>query len=355
MTLPEIMIALAVFGIVLVVFTSAAKFYGSLNAGNLDRLRMMELARSITELIKADAENNYENNYPEGGGTNPSVPYLVTGDAAPRYAVNYSMEEDTGTGLGKYLKITVGPENSDPVASAGNFVLVSWLPHVVDTGESTYTPTPVYSSPYDPEMWVEVDDSGNTYDSDNWVISEEGISRTTGGGPETTHYIYYNTIYNTFDFTSYIEFEKIKSTQNTGTGIVFKTDTDDPEPDRYIFNIYNGGNNQYPTVSLNFTKNGNVQSGFPVDTEIPISIVSDPDACKYYLQATGDAGGTLTLKFGLCDDNGEQLEPEETFEGIPFDPSRDYLLGLFDETAEQTNSTFTISSSSSLAQDDCQM
>lgn len=340
-TLVEIMMALAVFGIVLAVFASAIRGYSRINSDNLDQMRMAELARAITELIKAGPDK-----YPENGTYDS---YLLAGDSHPKYAVSYDMNEDTGTDLGKILKVTVGPEGEDPSSHLDRFVLVSWLP---DTG---VVPTPDpgtggLSDPYNPENWIY--SNGDPYKEDDgyWDISPDGISRTPKGGTgqgkeEEANYIFYKSPFNTFDFTVNLEFKKLSSVQNSGTGIVLKIyDGESYNTDKYVYYMY-GEHTKDPKVFLNFIKvtpgGSEVQPGFPVDTGVPLTTSN-----KYYLQAIMNPGGSLTLKFGLCDQSGNPQPPASSVDIASFNPSlsSDYLLGLFDETAGSVNPIFTISS-----------
>lgn len=344
-TLVEIMMALAVFGIVMLVFASAIRGYSRINSDNLDRMRMAELARAITEVVKADPDN-----YP-GDGIDYSVPCLPAGDSHPKYAASYMKIKDS-TGLGEILKITVGPEGEDPSSHPDRFVLVGWLPN---TGEG-FVPTPDpgtggLSDPYNPENWIY--SNGDSYNENDgyWYILPGGISRTSKGGTgqgteERTNYIFYKSPFNTFDFTVNLVFDKLSSVQNSGTGIVLKIyDDESYDTDKYIYYMY-GDHKKDPKVSLNFikvTQNGSeVQPGFPIDTDVPLTTSN-----KYYLRAIMNPGGSLTLKFGLCDQPGNPQSPASSVDVASFNPSlsSDYLLGLFDETPGSVNSVFTISSS----------
>lgn len=124
MTLIEVMMAVAVFGIILLFITQMTTAGSRLTAGNSDQVRMMELARAEAERIKADPNHELPDdtnkiiNYPPG---------TSGGDVEKKYAIMYDISEDM-------LKITVGPvnhgdtDNPLDINNLENFTLVMWMP-----------------------------------------------------------------------------------------------------------------------------------------------------------------------------------------------------------------------------------
>lgn len=155
LTLIEIMMAVAVFGIMIVFISQTAGTTERLKAGNFDQVRMMELARLETEKYKA---GNYTPAYAD-------IAY-PPGTTEQKYGVKYETIYPVNA-PGKLLRITVGPPGSPPDPSnPENYVLVSWL----QPGQLQF-------------------------DNINYTVAENGGSATitvtrTGGyyGPVSVHY-----------------------------------------------------------------------------------------------------------------------------------------------------------------------
>ena len=126
MTLIEVMMAVAVFGIILVFITQMTGAGSRITGYNLDQVRMSELALAEAENIKA-GHGSYDD-------TNKTIDYppgATGGEVQQTYAILY---EKNSINEMIMLKITVGPvdsTNSDnPLDSTNpdNYVLVAWLP-----------------------------------------------------------------------------------------------------------------------------------------------------------------------------------------------------------------------------------
>lgn len=127
MTLVEVMMALAVFGIILLCMTQMTTAGIRITAVNDDQIRMTELAQAEAEKIKSDPGL-----YPtDPGDLNKSIDYppgSSGADVERTYAILYQKDAN---GM---LKITVGPfadaSNPDPldINNSDNYVLVTWLP-----------------------------------------------------------------------------------------------------------------------------------------------------------------------------------------------------------------------------------
>ncbi|WP_066638204.1 type IV pilus modification PilV family protein [Desulfolucanica intricata] len=328
MTFIEVMMAIAVLGLFLTTCARVYSFVSRYDADTLERLRMAELAEAKMESIKADPAG-----YPQDD-TNP-----ITATTPDRtYSVLYEIPEEKP----EMRKITVGPEGSGPDElrdsfSPSNYVLVSWIPpHVTPNVVELSSEAPV--NPYKPGNWVDPDN--NDYDPKNWNVAPSGISRIAtgggGGGPvELTKSIYYKTPFDTFNYITYTEFTKLTSKSADATGITFKTAAENP--DVYIFYMYNG--NKQDEFWLSFTKNGVVQEGFPIDTNIPIDTFNNT---KYYFKAIGAEDGSLKLDFGFVDDSDvlNSKIPPVQYPPSYLDTSVNYLLGLYDSTSGDINSVF---------------
>lgn len=124
MTLVEVMMAVAVFGIILVFVTQMTSASSRMTGSNLDQVRMSELAKAEAENIKADYSN-----YPANTNTTINYPPGATDGAIEQtYAIQYEKNVYNGMTM---LKITVGPVSGTPPLDPNNpdnYVLVTWLP-----------------------------------------------------------------------------------------------------------------------------------------------------------------------------------------------------------------------------------
>lgn len=357
MTLIEIMMAIAVFGLIIIMFTSAVSGYYRVNNGNLEYTRMAELARAELEKIKAGAAGSlpdatpFDAYYPPG-----STP----ANAEQVYTAIYANEVISDAGYpnptGQFVKIAVAPRgSSNPFTDPEGYVLVSWLPSTAVDPHPEGSVPQAPAQPYVPGNWVDI--GTNPYNQQYWDVSEDGITRSTVGGTghgleDTTNYIFYNYPFKTFDYTTYSTFSDI-SNNNTGTGLAIKKDTD-----LYVFYMTNGGGtnrNNPPIITLNFAKNtsaenpGDLPDTFPYNTGV---ILRSADlyspAETYYLRAIGAPDGTLTLSFGIYNPGDVENPHAEKFTiAFPapyFDPTSNHMVGLFDETSGSTNSTFRLPS-----------
>ena len=116
MTLIEIMMALTLFGLIMLTFSSAVRGFSSITADNLDQLRMMELARVETEKYKAGIE----------GSDSRKKDYSPLGTPGHKFGISYRVSTLND---GHMLTVTVGPAGAIPVPDDPlSYVLVSWLP-----------------------------------------------------------------------------------------------------------------------------------------------------------------------------------------------------------------------------------
>ncbi|SFR02819.1 type IV pilus modification PilV family protein [Desulfoscipio geothermicus] len=360
MTLVELMMAIAVLGLFLVTCSQVYSFVSRYDADTLDRVRMAEMARAEIEKIKGgnyatvSGDKDYTTGEDETVLSIPEQKYyvdyepLITGEP-------YNPAPDT------IYKVIVGPAGSLPdPGDPDTYILAGWEPPEVEPDIVVLNPL-APTDPYKPGNWV--DDDGDPYSEHNWGVTDDGIFRKHRGGTgsgleDQTNYLYYKKEFNIFDFTTYSVYHNI-SQNNTGTGLTFKNGTD-----RYVFYMTNGGENNrnhHPVIYLNFVKNGVNQDTdtFPYNTGLILRSedLYPDDNEKYYLRAVGAVDGTLTLQFGYFAD-GVLQQPDPVFEKVfpapYFDPSLDYYLGLYDETAGSTNSTFQIPSAAG-GEDDCSM
>ncbi len=122
MTLIEIMMALAVFGMMMITFASAVRGFSSITADNLEQLRMMELARVETEKYKAGIKDS---NF-VAPSNDPNKDYSPFGTPEQKYGISY---QTSPLNDGQMLTVTVGPAGSIPDPTDPlSYVLVSWLP-----------------------------------------------------------------------------------------------------------------------------------------------------------------------------------------------------------------------------------
>ncbi|MFZ5646932.1 MAG: type IV pilus modification PilV family protein [Bacillota bacterium] len=127
MTLLEVMMAVAVFGIIMAFTTQMSTVGSRISGDNLNQVKMMELAQAEMERVKAEGfsgitdDTNYPIAYPPGA-TGASVDKSFT--------ITYH-REPSGVPSDFTLRIVVGPANApgtlDP-DDPDNFVLVAWWP-----------------------------------------------------------------------------------------------------------------------------------------------------------------------------------------------------------------------------------
>ena len=132
MTLLEVMMAVAVFGIILVFVTQMTNTSSRIAADNSDQVRMMELARAEAERIKANPSD-----YELLDGINKTINYTPDGEKIEQtYAIKYQKEVINDSISGQMLKIIVGsvgdPASPNPLEEDNyeNYVLVTWLPPI---------------------------------------------------------------------------------------------------------------------------------------------------------------------------------------------------------------------------------
>lgn len=122
MTLLEVMMAVAVFGIIMAFTTQMSTFSSSISGDNLNQVKMMELARAEMERIRATSTD---------GAPGPIAypPGAAGAGVEQTYAITY---EKSGAGFSDVtLTIIIGPatksqplDKNDP----DNYVLVGWFP-----------------------------------------------------------------------------------------------------------------------------------------------------------------------------------------------------------------------------------
>lgn len=181
MTLIEIMMALAVFGIVMITFISAVRGFSRITADNLDQLRMIELARVETEKYKAGIKDS---NF-VAPSNDPNKDYSPLGTPEQKYGIRYQLSPSNG---GQMLTVTVGPAGSIPdPTDPESYVLVSWLPSL--------TPAPPLTQQYGQIRFVaanytvdEDDSSGRatiTVERINGSVGTVTVNYATNGGTAT--------------------------------------------------------------------------------------------------------------------------------------------------------------------------
>jgi len=129
MTLVEVMMAVAVFGIIIAFTTQMTTTSNRISGDNYNRVRMMELAQAEMERIRAGGPTLIDTlNY----GSNHIVAYPpgATGsDVETSFAVTY--HRDLAASSNVTLQVVVGPANGpnppDP-NNPDNYLLVAWLP-----------------------------------------------------------------------------------------------------------------------------------------------------------------------------------------------------------------------------------
>jgi prepilin-type N-terminal cleavage/methylation domain-containing protein len=114
MTLLEVMMAVAVFGIILVFVTQMTNTSSRLTADNMNQVEMMELAQAEAERIRY-----FYDKKPEDLDL-----YLRKDEEVKGYKVNEEKPEDRELEQGYLIIITVSSINNEQE----NFVLVTWLP-----------------------------------------------------------------------------------------------------------------------------------------------------------------------------------------------------------------------------------
>lgn len=119
MTLVEVMMAVAVFGIILVFITQMSNASSWITGENRDQVRMMELARAEAEKIRVNVADNYPGD-----------------DTAAVNIENYFFKYSrTPAGATSDVMITIiaGPvkgevEGIDAIRNINNYVVVTWVP-----------------------------------------------------------------------------------------------------------------------------------------------------------------------------------------------------------------------------------
>lgn len=179
MTFVEIMMALAVFGIIMLVFVNAVKGHRVITEDNLNQVRMMELARSEMEQIKADpgklvhGSSNIAVSYPSGSSP-----------AEQNYAVLYEkiIPPPPNNMTGYLCRITVGPAGSVPnPGDPNNYVLVDWLYTPIQFSQATYT-----INENDPSQRIEIPVNRGGDLNSSVSVDYEVTSRGTAVNPD--HY-----------------------------------------------------------------------------------------------------------------------------------------------------------------------
>jgi len=333
MTLIEIMIAIAILGIILTTFAQVYSFVNKYDNQTIDLLKMAELAQDELENIKADGE----------------VP--VTPKTVGEYTLKSEVYSTADSGTGYKIIVALNGLPLDP-ADPDSYVLDGWVapgvspviyipPVVIDPD------TPAPEQPYTPDNWV-YDDSDPYQEADDiWNVQSNGISRvSTSLGHYDESFLFYNEPFYNFDFIAYPVFSKLSSDSpngDKGTGISFKTVDGSV---RYNYYMYNNNNK----FTIRFDINGVKHSDFDIATDVN-AIVGQ----KYYIRAT-HKDGKLTLDYGYFDANGDLIKPAMMpREYVDYlDVNEEYLIGLFDSSANDMNSTFQILSSEA-GDDDCNM
>jgi prepilin-type N-terminal cleavage/methylation domain-containing protein len=347
MTLIEIMMAVAVFGILLATSAQVYAFVTKYDSETVDQMKMSEIARAELERIK-------------GGGYATGTGKVVDG-----FVIEYDPEITEVSGQepqpepGTIYKILVcpsgitpNPENSDTLILAG-WVPPKVAPVIYIPSDSPADPTePAPSQPYAAENWIYDNYEDYSQNDGIWNVDQEGISRVStsaGQGNSDEFYLYYKEPFTDFDFIVYPEYSKLKSNSPTGhkgTGITFKTKETDVNltETRYDYYMYERDGN----FNLRLEQDGTEVF------DIPTSISASTNQ-KYYIRAT-HSEGTLTLDFGTVDADNNISRPEQLMPTVYdnfLDTSKEYLVGLYDSTANDINSTFQLQSASGGTGEDC--
>jgi len=316
LTLIEIMMALAVFGIIIVVFATSIGAYHRINAGNLDEMRMIELARAVTESIKGDPDmySVTDNTYDPAEVADTGYPYK-TDSPEQTYSVKI-YKPSIAAPSGKMLKVTVGPKDSpDPDNETENYTLVSWLPDTKIKADTERINEE--TEPYEGSSW----NNTSNNEPSKWTFSAtDGIfNKPEGAGSEKLIY-YEGRTYKTFDYMVYPEIkDALDNKKSSGIAILSAQDI----TKYYIFCLYN----EHADKLVYGTEKDLFESGnytFELNKQ-------------YYLEVIGKSDNSLTLKFGECDADKKPLPP--VFEYVDYSTSgfynsgNEYYLGLYDDTS----------------------
>lgn len=318
MSLIDVMIAIALFGLIVTTFVNMYGFVSRFNADTLDQLRIAELAHSELEKIKA-------------GNAVPGdmyKPYPNSLSQEQSYYVDYDTNNPIAdSNVGGYLyKLTIPHNLTD-------YKFVTWMPP-----KKTIIKYSQYKNPYTSGSW---EGSITPSPDSDWKFRGSYIERT--GGLSGDHYIYYKspTPYNTFDYTIFLKFSDVGSSHSE-TGLCFKTYDNSIVNAFYIKGAKVHGNNY--EVYLGYKVNSVLQSPYLIDTNVPLikNIDDNPSIQKYYLRAVGEASpvSKLTLEFGYYDSNGDKITKPEHTKIFSFNDSLNYKLGLYDYTDANVDSRF---------------
>ena len=347
LTFIEVMMAVAIFGIMALTFTSAIGAFSKIDKQEVDRLQMMEIAREVTEVIKG-VNISYNLSW-DIKDIKEYIDILISDHDSkyPYYEIEYDFKEIVPSG--RMLTVVV----SDPEDSDRRCTLVSWLPNSSIITDPISTTNNMPSDKIQPSMWIDSRDRLANDKKFGWHFDmkqgapDEVYKIISGVSVGAGMALYYLRMYTTFDFTINLYYDPRKFNSNNDTnkaGIVFIDDHTKIEY-RALMGFSNKNqvtnlqlarrlpNQQHPTViaSKNFSP----------------GIVAGK---KYYLQ-TEVNGADVTINFGDYDQDNKKRLIDSLSSTITATTSQ-YKIGIIDCTSGSNNVIFSFPSSQGLG-DDC--
>jgi len=321
MTIVEIMIAIAVFGIFLTTCGSVYHFIGKFNADTLDQLMMTELAQSEIEKIKTGAKTV---NYPSTSTVN------YPNDVSPQqsYTVRYDSQNVSAAAVGgSILKITTGDSPND-------YVFGAWIPPQKTLHLYVENPTGEGGT-YNLGSWT-TDPNTNT-NINGWEIitSPEPALTTVQGAHGGSDPIFYNQYYFNPPF-SYTVDAIVTSLENGHCETGMAIDDNSNNDAKYLFYL-----------SVDNSDRGDLVVKYPGGSFKPMTDIAIQEGRKYYFTVDFNSGdpGTIILNFGYYGTGNSKIAILNN--DYPDNKSHfsrtghNYYLGLHDTTA-QTQMTYTL-------------